>query len=301
MSFSAQIKQELCRTESKSCCRRAELAGIVAFSGSMVHDSDGECLRLRTENATVARRLFSLARQQFRGQLPIRQNLNVSLYTIAIRKSPMLDVLLQQLGLWRDGRVKFALDPFIVQDDCCIRAFLRGAFLGGGSVSDPEKSYHFELVTHYKTLSDDLCQLLADCEFPLKTIFRKSTYVTYAKDSEVIGDLLAFMGASSSVMELYNIKIMKDMRNNVNRRVNCETANVAKTVDAAVRQVHSIRRLERLRGLDSLPENLQETARLRLEYPEASLAELGEMLSPPIGKSGVNHRLKKIMQIADSI
>ncbi len=301
MSFSAQVKEELCRLELKSCCKKAELAGLVAFCGAMVQEEGGACLRLRTENPHVARRMYGLARSLFHTKFEIRRTESPGLHAVSVPQSAALDVFLQQLGLLRDGMVKFAVDPFLVQDDCCVRSFVRGAFLGGGSVSDPEKGYHWEVVTHYKTLSGDLSQLLSDCGFELRTILRKSNYVTYVKDSETICDLLAFMGASSAVMELYNIKIMKDMRNNVNRIVNCETANVTKTVDAAVRQMQAIEKLDKRRGLESLPDGLKEIARLRLENPEASLSELGAMLTPPLGKSGVNHRLKKIQQLAENL
>lgn len=302
MSFSAEVKKELCGIEDKSCCRRAELAGLAAFCGSMVTGEGGkQFLRLRTENPTVARRMYALSKSLFHTPLAVRHAMSTGLYSITIQKSTELDVLMQRLGLIQEGRVKFSLDPFLAQDDCCARAYVRGAFLGGGSLSEPEKSYHFEIVTHYKTLSGDLSRLLADYGFELKTIFRKGYYVTYAKDSEVISDLLAFMGASGAMMELYNVKILKDMRNNVNRRVNCETANLTKTADAAVRQIQCIKKIEKLRGLDSLPESLQTIAQLRMDNPEASLLELGNMLQPPIGKSGVNHRLKKIVDIADSL
>ncbi len=304
MSFSSDVKNELCRVETeKKCCARAELAGIISFCGTYLLNRLGASLTVKTENAAVARRVFVLIKKLFGENITINQNKRKtrgSVYTIEINGS-LLNKLLSDIGLIQNGIVKFTINPFLVQDECCLRSYIRGAFLGGGSVNSPEKSYHLEFETHYYGLSNELTRLLYDADFGAKSILRKSNYVTYIKDSEKISDLLAAMGATDSMLELCNIKILKDMKNTVNRRVNCETANVVKTASAAMHQTMSIQKIIDKMGLESLPDNLRELALLRLENPEASLLELSTMLKTPISRSGVNHRFKKLMEIADSL
>ena len=300
MSFSGDVKKELCRMElEKNCCNRAELAGIFAFSGMM----RGKDFIMRTENELVAKRAATLILMLFDVRVDIetvQRGAKGKLYSLCLSENMGQKTILSALGLY-ENMVKFAIDPFIATEPCCARAFLRGAFLGGGSVNAPQRSYHFEIETHYFGLSRDLSALLSDLDFETKTVTRKSSYVTYIKDSEVIGDVLATMGATGSMMELYNAKIEKELNNAVNRRVNCDTANLTKTVNAAVAQTASIKHLIAKQGEEAIPEHLRELAMLRLKYPEASLSELGEMLSTPISKSGVNHRLKKLMQLAELI
>ena len=189
----------------------------------------------------------------------------------------------------------------MVKDDEERRAYIRGAFIGGGSISNPEKTYHLEFVTHSEEYAVDLSKLINSYGLNSKVIQRKNSYIIYIKEGEQIVDLLNIIGAQSCLLELENIRIMKEMRNNVNRLVNCETANLSKTVNAAVRQVESIKLIQSQIGLQRLPKNLREIAELRLNYPDESLKELGEMLDPPVGKSGVNHRLRKIEKIAEEL
>ncbi len=300
MSFSGDVKKELCRIEpEKSCLSRAELAGIFAFSGMM----RGKDFIMRTENELVAKRAAGLLLMLFDARIDVEvspRGAKGKLYSLCLTEDAGQRTILSALGLY-GNMVKFAIDPFLTTEPCCARAFLRGAFLGGGSVNSPKRSYHFEIETHYFGLSRDLSALLSDLDFETKTVMRKACYVTYIKDSEVIGDILATMGATGSMMELYNAKIEKEVNNSVNRRVNCDTANLTKTVNAAVAQTASIKHLIAKQGEEAIPEHLRELAMLRLKYPEASLAELGEMLTTPISKSGVNHRLKKLMQLAELI
>ncbi|MBP3337723.1 MAG: DNA-binding protein WhiA [Clostridia bacterium] len=303
MSFSSDVKNELARCEIQTkCCSRAELLGIISFCGTY-KPSPEEVLTVKTENAAVARRVFSLIKKLFGENITINQTKKKSrgsTFSIELTDSLLFKVL-TETGLNKDGIVKFVVDPFLVQDECCARSFLRGAFLGGGSVNSPEKSYHLEIETHYFGLSQSLTEIMNAALFGAKTIVRKSNYVTYIKDSEKISDILAAMGATDSMLELCNIKIMKDMKNSVNRRVNCETANVVKTASAAMHQTMSIKKIIDKKGIESLPDGLKELALLRLENPEASLSELTSMLKTPISRSGVNHRFKKLMQIADSL
>ena len=217
----------------------------------------------------------------------------------------VLETYLKKLGLLKANENVFALDysipKNIVKNEECKRAYIKGAFLGGGSISNPEKTYHLEFVTHDDEYAEDLSKLINQYGLNSKVIQRKSSFVIYLKEGEQIVDLLNIIGAHSSLLELENVRIMKEMRNNVNRLVNCETANLSKTVNAAVRQVESIKLIQNELGLARLPKNLREIAELRLSYPDESLKELGEMLNPPVGKSGVNHRLRRIEKIAEEL
>ena len=190
---------------------------------------------------------------------------------------------------------------FVNLDDILKKAYLRGAFLGGGSISDPEKNYHMEFVTNNEDYANSLRDLINSFGLNSKIVARKNSFVVYLKESEQISDLLSMIGAYQALLSLQSTKIVKEMRNNVNRIVNCETANLSKTVNAAVRQVENIKLIQNKIGISSLPENLQEIALLRVENEDMSLKELGEMLNPPISKSGANHRLKKIEQIANDL
>jgi hypothetical protein len=192
-------------------------------------------------------------------------------------------------------------DSVLRWETCCRRAFVRGAFLVSGSVSDPQRGYHFEIVYPDLERARLLQRMLESLSVQARIVPRKKTYVVYVKEGEQIASLLAMMEASVAMMDMENIRILKEMRNTVNRKVNCETANIHKTVSAAVRQLEDIRLIERETGFRHLGESLSQTAELRLQYPEASLQELGRMLDPPVGKSGVNHRLRKLGRIAESI
>ena len=189
----------------------------------------------------------------------------------------------------------------VVQNVCCKRAFIRGAFLSAGSISDPEKFYHFEITCASMRKAKQLQGLMASFDIEARIVLRKHYFVVYVKEGSQIAELLQIMEAPVALMELENIRIVKEMRNSVNRQVNCETANINKTVSAAVKQMEDIRYIQDTIGLESLPENLQEMARVRLERPEATLKELGEALEPPVGKSGVNHRLRKLSLMAEDL
>ena len=189
----------------------------------------------------------------------------------------------------------------MVQNVCCKRVFIRGAFLSAGSISDPEKFYHFEITCASMRKAKQLQGLMASFDIEARIVLRKRYFVVYVKEGSQIAELLQIMEAPMALMELENIRIVKEMRNSVNRQVNCETANINKTVSAAVKQMEDIRYIQDTIGLESLPENLQEMARVRLERPEATLKELGEALEPPVGKSGVNHRLRKLSLMAEDL
>ncbi len=185
--------------------------------------------------------------------------------------------------------------------DCCAGAFVRGAFLACGTVTAPDKDYHFEFAIPYLNISRDLMKLLEEYDFRPKMVTRKGVRVVYFKDSESIEDILTFMGAANASLEIMGVKMYKDMRNNINRKTNFETANITRTVDAAMQQIEAIRKIERCRGLNSLPDQLRKIAVIRRDNPEMSLREIGEIIDDPISRSGVNHRLRRIVEIAAEI
>lgn len=312
MSFSVKVKNEVCRnaniTKEEAA---AELAAIMKVSGTLlIGGSNNFSFRVTTENPAITRLIFKLLKKHFDVHTKIMVKRSNSLkknnvYMIMINEEMGVRNLLKEIGLIRDTDNVFSFDYGISGDiyekEDIKRAYLRGAFLGGGSISNPEKTYHLEFVTHDEEYARDLSRLINSYGLTSKVIQRKSSFVVYLKEGEQIVDILNIIGAHSSLLELENVRILKEMRNNVNRLVNCETANLSKTVNAAVRQVESIKLIEKEIGLRRLPKNLREIAELRLNYPDESLKELGEMLSPPVGKSGVNHRLRRIEKIAAEI
>ena len=227
------------------------------------------------------------------------------IYSIVVKRDEDSRKILQTLKLIDDtGEIREDLSLVsnrIIQSSCCKRAFIRGAYLAAGSMSDPNKSYHFEIVCATMPKAEQLKQLIAAFGLEARVVQRKRHYVVYLKEGSGIVDILNVMEAHVSLMQLENVRIVKEMRNSINRRVNCETANISKTVSAAVKQMEDIRLIEETTGLYQLPDTLRELAELRLQNPDASLVVLGSMLNPPVGKSGVNHRLRKLAQMADEI
>ncbi len=305
MSFSSDVKKELCREFPESvCCQRAELSGLIALSGTLLSESDGGGLRFRTENEAVILRVQELLATLFSvspHRMALRKKGSGYIYSLRLGQSHGFEQIMKSLGLWRDNRAKFCIDPFITGESCCRRSFLRGAFLGAGSVNAPEKSYHLEIETHHHDLARDLLQLFEDEQLSARSVMRKYSFVIYMKDSEEIADALTALGATDSALSLYAIKVEKDMKNQINRRVNCETANLTKTANAAALQIQAINKLMQSIKVADLTPPLLELAKLRLENPEASLVELGSMLSEPISKSGVNRRLQKLIQLAEEL
>lgn len=298
MSFTTDVKNELCRIKyEKRCCMRAHLAGIAGFCGAVVRENGADTFKMRTENVAIARRAYTLIKELFGFKAVLATAGKICSITV----EQGVQTVLTELGFAPAGITKFTADPFVVHGECCKTAFLAGAFLGGGYVKTPKNGYHFEIKTHYRTLSRDLYDLVCDMGFEPKLVMRKSEYVVYLKQSDAICDLLAQMGAPDAMLEMCNMKILKDVRNNITRKVNCDTANITKAADAAAVQLKAIGKIKAKQGLESLPEPLKQIAGLRLENPEANLTELGQMLLPPISKSGVNHRLKKIIQMAENL
>ncbi|MCR5785176.1 MAG: DNA-binding protein WhiA [Eubacterium sp.] len=312
MSFSGDVKEELSKQLPKARhCQIAELGAIVGMCGNVEGNSDeGYKITIQTENARLARKCFTLIKKTFKiiteieiengsGQFKGRR------FIIRI-SSPedALNVLQAFKEIGEDGnyRPPEGLVPkVLVLNDCCRRAFLRGAFMAGGSMSDPEKSYHLEFICDKSGRADQLVEQMKAFGIDAKVVERKNHYIAYIKEGTQIIDLLNVMEAFVALMQMENVRILKDMRNNVNRQVNCETANLNKTVSAAVKQIEDIKFLINCGELDKMPEHLKEMAHLRLEHPESSLKELGEMCDPKVGKSGVNHRLKKLSETAENI
>lgn len=290
MSFSGEIKEELAVQYAKARhCNLAELSAIFSMCGEFYEARNGICaLRFRTENFPVARKSFTLMKKTF--------NIKTD---IVIRCNPQKGSF--NYMLYGKGEELLAVKHAMVQAVCCKRAYIRGAFLAAGSISDPNKSYHFEIVCSLEGQAEYLRNMICSFGLDAKIVIRKNNYIVYLKEGDQIVDILNIMEAPGALMELENVRIMKEMRNSVNRKVNCETANIKKIVSAAVRQREDIEYIRDTVGLDRLPEGLRTIALARLLYPDAPLKELGAALETPLGKSGVNHRLRKLSEIADRI
>ncbi len=286
MSFSHEVKEELVKHMGTARhCQLAELAAILHFCGQYGRDSEGHfTIGFQVENAIVVKKCFTLLKK-----------------TYSIDTDMAIDEEKMQELYERFGDVNEPVDEVLLKSACCRRAYIRGAFLAIGSISAPEKGYHLEFVTANEKKAKQLQEMIQSFGIEAKTILRKKYHVVYMKESEAIVDLLNIMEAHVALMKLENLRILKELRNTVNRRVNCETANINKTLDSSRKQQEDIRLLKEKYGLENLPKGLQQIARIRLEEPEASLKELGEMLDPPIGKSGVNHRLRKLSELADRL
>ncbi len=325
MSFSKDVKEELSlHLSSARHCRLAELAAMISCEGRLVFCGNRYYLKLQTENIVVARKYFTLIRKTFNINIDVSVKTNInakrsSMYLLILRDTETIDLILQATKLpfpdsdgWEaigahsnTDRLRNTVlgppDAVITQNVCCKRAFLRGAFLSSGSMSNPKKAYHLEIVVSDLEKANQLRDILQTFSIEAKIILRKKNYVVYIKEGSQIVDLLNVMEAHTALMDLENVRILKEMRNSINRQVNCEAANITKTVNAAAKQIDDIIYIRDNVGLGDLADGLEDIARIRIDYPEASLKELGAMLLPPIGKSGVNHRLRKLSQIADQL
>ncbi len=307
MSFSGTVKEELSRQISTARhCRIAETAALLSLCGRFTADG---ALRMQTENSAVIRKYFTLVQKTFNieTEIAVRENRQMKkghIYYVEIKDDALIRTVLLATKLSREQNSGGALvlnNSLLIQQTCCKRAFIRGAFLASGSISDPEKGYHFEIVCPDEKKAGHLRDLIRSFGIDAKVVVRKKSHVVYVKEGAQIVDILAVMEANMALMNLENIRILKEMRNTVNRKVNCEMANINKTVSAAVKQIEDIKLIEEKKGFQSLNDGLAEIAELRLQYPEATLKELGMMLNPQVGKSGVNHRLRKLSAIADEL
>lgn len=311
MSFSADVKDEIARQiNSARHCQIAELAAIFSVCGSiMISENDSYAMKITTENVLVARKFYKLLKMAFEvdAELAITANnrLNKSnAYTVIIRKNESAVRILKAFRILNENMEiddDAMVGSLITQQACCKRAFIRGAFLASGSLSDPNKFYHFEIVCNSEAKAIQLRDMINTFELDSKVVLRKKNFVVYIKEGTQIVEILNVMEAHIALMNMENVRILKEMRNSVNRKVNCETANLNKTVAAAIKQIKDIEYIKDTVGLGSLKEGLEEVARVRLENPDMPLKDLGMLLSEPVGKSGVNHRLKKISEIAESL
>ena len=315
MSFSGRVKEELASViPSARHCQLAELSSILQFCGKIIPCGQTEFnsffIKIQTENKLVARKSFTLLKKGFNiyAGAAVRQNRKQSvslIYILTVREHKDVVRILQTFKWYDDVLARKQFDMMthsvLLKSNCCKRSFMRGVYLAAGSMSDPAKSYHLEYVCQRQEDALFLVDVLGSFALAAKIVQRKKYYVVYLKEGESIVDLLNVMEAHKALMELENTRILKEVRNSVNRRVNCEAANITKTVNAAARQMEDIVYIREHYGLENLPDNLYEIAIVRLENPEASLKELGELLSPKVGKSGVNHRLRKLMEIAERL
>ena len=311
MSFSREVKEEIAKQISNARhCRLSEIAALLSACGHVIQkDGEIKSIVLQTENIIVARKYFTLLKKTFNinTEILIRKNKagkNSLLFLLVVKLPKQVSLLYQatKLSLHQElGDKALVVDPIVVQNTCCKRAFVRGLFLAAGSMSDPEKTYHYEIVFPDSLRASQLQEIINSFLIEAKIVLRKKYYVVYVKEGSQIVDLLNIMEAHTSLMDFENIRILKEMRNSINRQVNCEAANINKTVTAAAKQIDDILFIRDTIGFDNLTEGLEEIAELRISYPESSLKELGAMLNPPIGKSGVNHRLKKLCSIADGL
>lgn len=313
MSFSSTTKNELSRIElNEDCCALAELSALVRMNGTIqIMGSNKLMLKFNTENAAIARRIFTILKMIYNTNVEVMVRRNRQLkknnnYLIVVNDKDISNMILQDVGFINMDRSNLLVPNYKVPDKiidkrCCKRSYIRGSFLGGGSISNPEKTYHLEFVTNNEEHARDLSEIINFFELNSKIVTRKENYVVYIKEGEQIVDLLNIIGAHQALLKLEDIRVLKDVRNNINRIVNCETANLSKTIDASMRQIEQIEFIQSKMGLNRLPGNLREVAELRLDNPDASLKEIGAMLSQPIGKSGVNHRFRKIEEIANEL
>ncbi len=307
MSFASETKKELTQVEADDSCLKAELSALIRMNGVVSFSNKQLSLDVQTENAAIARRLYTIIKKlySYNVELLVRKKMRLkknNVYICRIREGAR-NLLTDLEILSNEFQFNHSLSNSLIFNKNEKRAYLRGAFLAGGSVNNPEtSSYHLEIYSLYKEHGEALADLINSFQLNAKTIERKKGFVTYLKEAEKISDFLGLVGAFQAMLKFEDVRIVRDMRNSVNRIVNCETANLNKTIGAAIRQVDNIKFIENSIGLDQLPEKLREIARLRVEYQDVTLKELGEMVSAgTVSKSGVNHRLRKIDEIADAL
>lgn len=295
MSFCSNVKAELSRLPlHKSCCAVAEAYGVLLFCNTFTPTA----LRIVTESRDFALRLPKLFKKAFDvefDQLPDHEH---GKQVFSIETSEKMNRIYEAFGLEAQTMVSLHVNLGVLEEECCRVAFLRGAFMAGGSVTDPEKRYHLELATSHLRVSREVYSLLMELGFFPKDTTRGGNSILYFKQSDYIEDVLTTLGAPVCAMQIMEAKVEKDLRNGVNRRVNCETANLGKAVDAAQEQLAAIRRLEDMGLYNDLPDKLRKTAELRKENPEATLQELAQMQEPPLTKSAINHRMRKIVELS---
>ncbi len=288
-SFSLKTKESVCKTISnKPCCIDAEIAGFLLFAGKLGRND----IRITSESAEILKHLAVLIKRSTGTQALVEEGKNHFFCVLPHKK--LIDMVLSY------ETSKNSISELFAENDCCKAAFLKGAFLGGGILVDPQKNYNIEFITSSEIVCDDFKIFLNEIGFEFKKAVRKNNFVLYSKQSDIICDTLSSIGAFSAQMEILNVKIEKEMRNDWNRVANIENANFDKVVTASVRQLQAIEKIETTIGLETLPQELQDIAILRKKYKDISLEALGDKMSPKLTKSGVNHRMKRIIDMAEN-
>lgn len=311
MSFTSDTKKELTQVEpDKKCCLLAEIAGFLRFAGSIIINEGKMDLKVSTDNPAVARLFITMIKNYFgaKSSLSIGESASLSKgrsYDLIIGSEMNAEQILREagiLGIKEGGNyLTDGIEPGLIKKRCCKKAMIRGIFLASGSISDPEKGYHLEIVCASENMARDVKKLINSFGLKSKYIFRKSRYVVYIKECEQIIDFLNILGAHGQLFRFENVRITKELRNKTNRISNCDSANFERTLNAAQKQLADIRIIENTRGIHSLSPKLRETALIRIENPELSLIELAELFDPPLKKSGLNHRLTKLAEIAEKL
>lgn len=309
MSFSNDVKNEIARLElgSKDDCL-SEITALFRVNGSLNYSSGKFSLRFLTENNPIARRIYSIFKKLYNYDSGIQISNNNQLrkknnYRIIVDNSKVVEKFLNDAGFEAN---QFALydeniKGYLIDNDSRKKAYIRGSFLGAGTIINPDKHYHLEIITSSNLYSEKIQAILMHFNITSSIIERKNNSVLYMKDSDMISDFLSLVGAYQGLLKLENIRALRDLKNNLNRVINCETANMDKTIDASFKQIQAIKKIDEIVGIENIPENLQSVANLRLKYPSYSLKQIGESMKPPIGKSGISHRFKKIMDMAEDL
>jgi len=306
MSYASEVKKELTQLEVHREHAKAELAALIRMNGTVGLVDKKFILNIQTENAAIARRIYVLLKDHFdvESELLVRRKMKLKKNNVYIvRLKHGTQEVLSDLSIMEGMFLHSHVSDEVIGNTQKVKSYLRGAFLAGGSVNNPETSrYHLEIYSSYEEHNDDICQMMNQFDMNARTLERRNGYITYLKEAEKIADFLALIGATSGMLKFEDVRIIRDMRNSVNRLVNCENANLNKTIDAAGKQIESIKFIDARIGLDKIPVKLREIALVRLENPEVTLKELGEMIpSGTISKSGINHRLRKLNEMAEKL
>lgn len=306
MSFAAQTKKELTQLDTDACCKKAELTALIRMNGTFQFGGNRFILDVSTENAAIARRIYLLVKEIFNVhvELLVRKKMRLKKNNVYIVRIPhSVREILGDLGIMTAGSFNYGISPDIVAEDCCRRAYLRGAFLAGGSVNHPEaSSYHLEIFSSHQEHCLQLTELANSFHLNARYIERKKGHIMYIKEGEKIAEFLRIIGANQALFFFEDVRIVKDLKNSANRLNNCDMANLNKTVSAAMKQIENIMLIEKEVGLSTLPKRLRDVAELRLKYRDMNLAELGDLLPEgKVSKSGINHRMRKIGEIAEKL
>lgn len=307
MSFTADVKDELTRViPGCSHCDKATLAALIRIEGTLFFSGPGRYrLELATEISSVARLIIKSLHQSYalKTELTVRRSVlhKTPNYLIVVPFQPGVEAALHDLGVLGDAGLEMGIHEHLIEKPCCEAAYLRGAFLGSGFIAEPRGDFHFEITVENEGLAEGLVALMTQRDIKARILHRRNSYIVYLKSGTAISEFLAFVGAHKSALAMENERVRKSVRNDINRKVNAELANQAKSAEAAIDQIVSIRKLAESGKMADLPPGLQEFVRLRLRYPDASLKELGERANPPLSKSAVYHRVRRLEDIAKNL